>query len=141
MDEILMVDDDVMYLSMVTNLLKKENILVRTCNSVMEVMELEMDNLPSLIVLDYIMPEIDGLEFLEKIKSNSAISDIYVIMSSGVMEKETVLKAYELGADEFHCKIIGTRVLVYRICKVLEIQRKLRELHGKRRAINEKRKS
>ena len=133
MDEILMIDDDPVYLLMATELLKQENVLVKTCNSVMDALGIEMDKLPSLIVLDYIMPEIDGLKFLEKVRGYDAFSDTYIIMSSGVMDEHTVLKAYELGADEFHCKIIGTRVLVHRICKILEIQKELKYSRDKQR--------
>ena len=59
---------------------------------------------PELIILDIMMPKMDGLEVLSRLKSNDATADVPVVMFSAVQDADTVGRAFESGAIDFWLK-------------------------------------
>mgnify|MGYP001613644000 CR=1 FL=1 len=60
---------------------------------------------PSLIILDLILPGMDGFEFLETIKGDAKFKDIPVIILSNLGQKEEIEKGITLGAEDFLVKV------------------------------------
>ncbi len=80
---ILVVEDDKRQREMIEKFLRKNDFMVLTAATGREGMELAKSNLPNLIIMDYVMPEMDGLTTLRILKQNKTTKDIPVIMISG----------------------------------------------------------
>lgn len=74
-----------------------------------------------LILLDLNMPDISGLDVLEKIKSDSRLKQIPVIVISAENEKETVVKALKLGINDYIIKPFNTDTLQERLEKLFNV--------------------
>jgi two-component system chemotaxis response regulator CheY len=64
-----------------------------------------------IVLLDWNMPEMDGLEFLKKIRNGSACNKMKVIMCTSVSERESVLKAMKAGANNYIVKPFTPEIL------------------------------
>ena len=104
---ILLVDDSITTRTLEKNILTKAGYNVEIAQNPIEAFE-KMDNEAQgqfdLIITDVEMPEMDGYEFLEKIKSNEMYSDIPVIMLSSLMTEENKRRATQLGAEKYIVK-------------------------------------
>ena len=74
---------------------------------------------PELILLDVMMPEMDGIEFLKKIKDSSAFGDIPIIMATAKGSEYDKVKSLDMGADDYLVKPFGMMEMVSRIKAVL----------------------
>ncbi len=79
--------------------------------------------LPDLIILDFLLPDIDGLSILSDLKSRGTTKNIPVIMVSGYGEEEMVTKALELGADDYISKPFCLKRLKARVNSCLASRR------------------
>jgi adenylate cyclase len=80
-----------------------------------------------VVLLDIIMPELDGYQVLEQMKSDSELRDIPVIMISAVEETESVVRCIEMGAEDYLPKTFDPVLLKARLSASLE-KKKLRDL-------------
>jgi EAL domain-containing protein (putative c-di-GMP-specific phosphodiesterase class I)/DNA-binding response OmpR family regulator len=90
-------------------------------------LQLIADAVPDLILLDVVMPNIDGIAVLEAIRSGGHLAAIPVIMVSALDDIDIAVRCIELGAEDYLTKPIQMQVLRARIATVLE-KRRLREL-------------
>ena len=74
---------------------------------------------PDLILLDVMMPEMDGIEFLKKIKDSSLLCDIPVIMATAKGSEYDKVKSLDMGADDYLVKPFGMMEMISRIKAVL----------------------
>jgi CheY-like chemotaxis protein len=77
-------------------------------------------NLPDLILLDLLMPRINGYDFLTEIKASGKTKDIPVIVISALTDQENVNKAMALGANEFIKKPVDIKKLVELVGSVIK---------------------
>ena len=77
---------------------------------------------PDLILLDLMMPIMDGFEFLRWLKSAPETSDIRVIVLSALNTNEDIVKAYEMGANDFITKPIPLNKLVHAVSTQLKLR-------------------
>lgn len=77
------------------------------------------DEKPELILLDVMMPEMDGIEFLKKIKESSFFCDIPIIMATAKGSEYDKVKSLDMGADDYLVKPFGMMEMVSRIKAVL----------------------
>jgi DNA-binding response OmpR family regulator len=75
---------------------------------------------PDLVVLDVMMPELDGVSVLERIRSHDALVDLPVVMLTSRNREEDIVQALESGADDFVAKPFSAAELVGRIGRVLD---------------------
>ncbi len=80
-----------------------------------------------LVLLDIMMPEMDGYEMLEEVKSDPNLRDIPVIMISAIDEMDSVVKCIELGAEDYLPKPFNRTLLQARVGASLE-KKKLRDV-------------
>lgn len=112
---ILVVDDTLESLGLLTNILETEGYYVLPANSG-EIALASLDvNLPCLILLDILMPGIDGFEVLRRLKLNSKTHDIPVIILSAVSETELRVKGLEKGAIDFISKPFQRQELLAKV--------------------------
>lgn len=75
---------------------------------------------PQLVILDVLMPEMDGFSVLERIRSHPEIHDIPVIMLTARSREEDVVRALEAGADDFLVKPFNKSELNERVQQIVE---------------------
>jgi two-component system phosphate regulon response regulator PhoB len=74
---------------------------------------------PDLIVLDIMLPNINGLDVCRQVRAESSLDDIAIVMMTAKGEEEDIVKGLELGADDYVTKPFSPQVLVARIKAVL----------------------
>ena len=76
---------------------------------------------PDLIVLDVMLPDINGKAVCELIRSDSTMSDIKIICISGMVEEDKIQELKDAGADDFLHKPLDIDELIRRICRLLDL--------------------
>ena len=96
--KVLIVDDVPTNVMLVQAILKKEGYTLLTCDSGTKALRIANEKHPNLILLDIMMPEMDGYEVLQHLKSNPETTDIPVIIMSALSDMQSIVKGYQLGA-------------------------------------------
>lgn len=114
---ILVVDDEKFNLIIARDIIEANiaNSKLILCNSPEAVMELLAQNDIDIVLLDIIMPGIDGIEVLKRIRSNNEYKDIQVIMFTGVTDKESFKLCFENGANDYISKPIDITEFIARM--------------------------
>jgi len=126
MKTIFVVDDSMLYLMAAQKALE-DSYNVATLSSAASMFEALTTVTPDLIVLDIIMPEMDGLEALKILKADVRYSSIPVIFLTGKKDDETEALGFEIGAVDFITKPFSKPVFVNRIKTHLDIEDVIRE--------------
>ncbi|MCE9616700.1 MAG: response regulator transcription factor [Lentisphaerae bacterium] len=117
---ILIIDDDEEIQDLAKATLEPEGYVITTAsNGKLGLRALSTDAAPDLILLDLMMPEMDGLDVCRQIKADEARQRIPIIMLSAKDHEADIVSGLELGADDYITKPFSTRVLVARIHAVL----------------------
>lgn len=120
---ILIIDDDTMNLKMATHILEK-NYDVVCAKSGMEGIGILRSETIDLVLLDLLMPDINGMEVLKEIREDSMISDVKVIILTAAGTKTDVTEAIRLGALDFIKKPFFPTELLERIKRVIQVEKK-----------------
>jgi len=118
-DHILVVDDEEDILELVAFNLKREGYLVASAASGEKAMDLARSENPALIVLDLMLPGMDGLEVTRQLKTDPRTRHIPIIMLTAKGEEADIVTGLELGADDYLTKPFSPRVLLARVKAVL----------------------
>jgi len=117
---ILVVDDNEMNRDVLTQRLKRQGHTVTAVNSGQEALETAGTQPIDIILLDIMMPHMDGYEVLNRLKADNALRHIPVIMVSALNEIESVVRCIEMGADDYLCKPFDPTMLKARVGACLE---------------------
>ncbi len=117
--EVLLVDDDPIITQIIQRLLEKKGYMVRVAMDARKGLALALSYPPDLIVLDYMMPQKDGLALLADIRALPELKEVPVIMMTGVSEQDIVAKAIQLGVTDFLAKPFYPPRLAERVAKYL----------------------
>ncbi|MFQ5538764.1 MAG: PleD family two-component system response regulator [Candidatus Binatia bacterium] len=118
-NKIIVVDDDPEMVAMVRDMLEQNDFNVRCALSGAQLFNGLEEQMPDLILLDVVMPQIDGLEILARLKGDRETSSIPVILVTAHGEVENILAGYKLGADYYITKPFTTGQLVSGISSIL----------------------
>ncbi len=91
---------------------------------------LSAENAPKLVILDWMMPGLEGPEVLRRIRSDGRIATTYVILLTAKADREDVIRGFEAGADDYVVKPFHRDELRVRVnvgMRIVELQEKLRE--------------
>ena len=118
-ENILVIDDSNTNVVLVEAILNSKGYHITTAMSVKEALPIIDDKPPKLILLDLLMPQISGYQFLEDLKKNDSTKDIPVIIVSAVTGKESRIKTKKLGAVDYIEKPIDINVLLRKVEEIL----------------------
>ena len=118
---ILVVDDEPDVLELVVYHLEKEAYRVDVADTGDKALKMARENLPSLLVLDLMLPGINGLEICRLLKRDPKTRDIPILMLTARAAEENRIKGLELGAHDYVTKPFSPRELVLRIKNLLRL--------------------
>lgn len=118
--KLLVVDDEKDILEFLSYNLKKEGFNVATATNGIEAIKLAKDMLPHLVILDVMMPEMDGIETCEKIRDIPQVKDVLIAFLTARSEDYSQVAGFEAGGDDYITKPIKPKVLIHRIKALLK---------------------
>lgn len=109
---VLIVDDVPLNVLLIQKMLSKQPYELRTANNGQQALDLVAQEKPDLILLDLMMPGIDGFEVLRRLRANPETADIAIVILSALNSNEDIVKGFDMGANDFITKpIIMQRLL------------------------------
>jgi DNA-binding response OmpR family regulator len=118
--KILVVDDNIDSVTILRSILEKQNFSVQAALSGAEALQKLEEDVPDVVLLDVMMPEMSGLEVLQAIRDNNATATLPVIMVTAKIQDDDVLAGYQYGADYYITKPCTSKQLLYGISLVLD---------------------
>ena len=112
---VLVVDDDALNRRLVTATLAREGLRTTSANDGAAALAAIGEDPPDVILLDIEMPGMNGIEVLERIKSDEKLRHLPVVMISGIDDAQSVVRCLEAGADDFLPKPFDAAILRARI--------------------------
>ena len=122
--KILLVDDEEDILEFLSYNLKKEGFRIDTANNGISALKKLEKSKPDLIILDVMMPEMDGIEVCEKIREQDNFDDVLILFLTARSEEYSELAGFSAGADDYITKPIKPKLLVSRVNAILKRKRK-----------------
>ncbi|MHB9027657.1 MAG: response regulator [Candidatus Latescibacterota bacterium] len=123
-ERILVVDDEEDILELIGYNLARDGYFVETAKTGESALEKVRRDKPDLVILDLMLPGIDGLEVCRLLKRDSQTAPIPVVMVTAKGEDADIVTGLELGADDYVTKPFSPRVLLARVKAVLRRDRK-----------------
>ena len=121
-EHILVVDDEEDILELVEFSLRRESFEVSTATTGEQALKMAREEEPDLMVLDLMLPGVDGLEVCRQLKADNDTSHQPIVMLTAKGSEDDIVTGLELGADDYVTKPFSPRVLVARIKAVLRRQ-------------------
>jgi len=132
----LIVDDKEENIFALEKLLEKPDRLFLTAKSGKDGLTIALKNIPDLVILDVHMPEMDGFEVVQVLKSNKRTKEIPVIFTSAEKkERHSIMKGFEEGAVDYLSKPLDPDVTRAKVSAQLKIQQQKKELLEKNRSL------
>ena len=120
--KVLVVDDDPEIVELMVDVLERDGRFeVRTATTGYDAGILTQEYQPELLILDYMLPDVNGNVVCKAIRENNALSHMKIIIVSGVVDKEEVDQLMQVGADAFMQKPFSIDALVGRMTELLEV--------------------
>ncbi len=123
-ETILIVDDEEDIIELIKYNLKTEGYVILSAGTGEQAIKTAKQSLPDLIVLDLMLPGIDGLEVTRYLKNHDQTANIPIVMVTAKGEESDVVTGLELGANDYISKPFSPRELVARIRAILRRRRK-----------------
>jgi adenylate cyclase len=120
--KILIVDDEEANLRFLEQVLTLENYGVAKARDGIEALDKFDKYQPDIVLLDVMMPRLDGFEVCRRLKNNIHTQSVPIIMLTALAEQQTKLNALKIGADEFLAKPIDQSELIARIRSLLRLR-------------------
>ncbi len=123
--KILVVDDENDILEFIQYNLKKEGYEVFLAHNGQEAIDIGKKIKPDLILLDVMMPVMDGIEACKQMKADSDFAQSFIVFLTARSEEYSEIAGFQAGADDYIAKPIKPRVLVTRLSAILRRKQKL----------------
>ncbi len=117
---VLAVDDIPLNVLLVQKMLARFNFTLRTASGGQQALDAVAEQKPDLILLDLMMPGIDGFEVIRRLRANPETEDIQIVILSALNSNEDVVKGFNVGANDFIMKPIIMEKLLS--CVVTQMQ-------------------
>ncbi|MFT5859154.1 MAG: two-component system alkaline phosphatase synthesis response regulator PhoP [Flavobacteriaceae bacterium] len=119
MESVLIIDDEADIRDILAYNLKKEGFNVLTAENGPKGIEVAKASLPDIIILDVMMPEMDGIEVCQLLRSEEATKNILICLLTARSEDYSQIAGLDAGADDYVSKPVKPRVLISRIKAIL----------------------
>lgn len=120
--KILLVDDEPDILEFLSYNLRKEGYAVYTAGNGKEAINVAKKEIPNLVIIDVMMPDMDGIETCREIRSIAELKNVMIAFLTARNEDYSQIAGFEVGADDYINKPIKPRVLISRIKAILRRQ-------------------
>jgi DNA-binding response OmpR family regulator len=121
--KVLIVDDDKELVELIADVLERDGRFeIRSVNNGFDAGMMVKDYSPDLIVLDVMLPDINGREVCQRVRKDLGADDVKIICISGMVEDDKVDELKAAGANDFLQKPFDVETLLERICRLLDIE-------------------
>lgn len=121
--KVLLVDDDAELVELMTKVLEEDGRFeVRIASNGFDAGMMVKEYRPDLIVLDVMLPDINGKEVCHRVRADSSLEDVRILCISGMIEEDRIQELKLSGADDFLHKPFDIEDLIDRMCALLEIE-------------------
>jgi sigma-B regulation protein RsbU (phosphoserine phosphatase) len=128
--KILIAEDDEISKKMLQTILIREGHAVVAVEDGVEALEAIQKSLPDMLVTDWMMPQLDGLELCRRVRALHLPSYVYIILLTALTEKEKITEGLNAGADDYVTKPYDRTELLARVRsgeRVIQLERSLRQ--------------
>ena len=119
-EKILVVDDDIDTLRLVGLMLERQGYEIVAASSGQQALALVLTERPDLVLLDLMMPDIDGVEVCRRLRSSPETKDIMIIMFTAKSQTDDKVEGFDAGADDYLTKPTQPRELIAHVKAVLK---------------------
>lgn len=123
MESVLIIDDEEDIRDILKYTLEKEGYIIHTARNGEKGLEMAIKHLPQLIILDVMMPEMDGIEVCERLRANPATAHIKICFLTARNEDYSQIAGFDAGGDDYVAKPVKPKVLLSRINALLRRDR------------------
>ena len=121
--KILIVDDDEELVELLSDVFERDaRFEVRKTNNGFDAGMLVKEFRPDIVVLDVMLPDINGKEVCQRVRTDSALDDVRIICISGMVEQDKVQDLLSAGANDFMQKPFAVETLMEKVCNLLELE-------------------
>jgi excisionase family DNA binding protein len=121
--KVLLVDDDTELVEVMTKFLEEDGRFeVKIATTGFDAGMLVKEYRPDMIVLDVMLPDINGKEVCQRVRADSTMEDVRILCISGMIEDDKIQDLRLAGADDFMHKPFDAEQLIERMCKMLEME-------------------
>lgn len=121
--KVLVVDDDQELVELITEVLERDGRFeVRSVNNGFDAGMMVKEYRPDIIVLDIMLPDINGREVCQRVRGDKTMDDVKIICISGMVEEDRVADLRAAGADDFMHKPFEIERLLDRMCQLLDME-------------------
>ncbi len=125
---ILAVDDDPMSLKLLERTLRKAGHQVATARDGREALQIALETNPQVVLADWMMPELDGLDLCRALRRIESGQDMYFLLLTGRDDEDRAVEAFDAGVDDYVAKPFNARILMARLKggqRVIELKAKV----------------
>jgi diguanylate cyclase (GGDEF)-like protein len=136
---VLLVDDDPFIIRVISDSLEEMGYSVVTARNGREALELAENGNYPLIISDWVMPEMDGIELCRRIRSSRSPQYTYIILLTSLDSRDSIIRGLEAGADEYLVKPVNPAELTVRLKtarRIIDLERSLKKSMEEIRALS-----
>lgn len=120
-DEILIIDDDELTRMLIKRILEREfKLKTVTFGNGLEGLEYAQNNQPEMIILDLMLPGMNGFEVLKELRNNETFSEVKIILVSAKSRSDDIERGFDLTADEYITKPFQPKEFVARVRRLMK---------------------
>ncbi|MDR2169904.1 MAG: response regulator [Planctomycetaceae bacterium] len=121
--KVLVVDDDIELVELICTVLESDGRFeTRSVNNGFDAGMMVREYRPDLIVLDVMLPDINGKEVCIRVRNDNSLEDVKIICISGMVEADKIAELKESGADDFLQKPFETEKLIEKLCSLMGVE-------------------
>ena len=121
--KVLLVDDDTELVEIMTKFLEEDGRFeVKIATTGFDAGMLVKEYRPDIIVLDVMLPDINGKEVCQRVRADSTMEDVRILCISGMIEEDKIQDLRLAGADDFMSKPFDAEQLIDRMCRMMDME-------------------